>query len=82
MTQFPISSGYAYQQNNKGYSSSEPKDIQLSTNKLLWPELKYVISASSGFKRWQLECNDQLQSLRLEQQVQMYLRETLDTLAY
>ena len=82
MTQFPISSDYAHQQDSKGYSSSEPRDIQLSTNKLLWQELKYVISASSGFKRWQLECNAQLQSLRLDQQVQMYLRETLDTLAY
>ncbi len=82
MTQFPISSDYAHQQDSKGYSSSEPRDIQLSTNKLLWQELKYVISASSGFKRWQLECNAQLHSLRLDQQVQMYLRETLDTLAY
>ncbi|MFN5066301.1 MAG: hypothetical protein ACK5ER_10630 [Aphanizomenon sp.] len=82
MTQFPTSSDYAHQQDSKGYSSSEPRDIQLSTNKLLWQELKYVISASSGFKRWQLECNAQLQSLRLDQQVQMYLRETLETLAY
>ncbi|MFO5438146.1 MAG: hypothetical protein ACLBM4_05570 [Dolichospermum sp.] len=82
MTQFPTSSDYARQQNSKGHGSSEPRDIQLSTNKLLWQELKYVISASSGFKRWQLECNAQLQSLLLDQQVQMYLRETLDTLAY
>lgn len=82
MTQFPTSSDYAHQQDSKGYSSSEPRDIQLSANKLLWQELKYVISGSSGFKRWQLECNAQLQSLRLDQQVQMYLRETLDTLAY
>lgn len=51
MTQFPTSSDYAHQQDSKGYSSSEPRDIQLSTNKLLWQELKYVISASSGFKR-------------------------------
>jgi hypothetical protein len=48
----------------------------------IWHNLKYAISASSGFQRWQLECDAQLQGLRLEQQVQRYLRETLETLAY
>jgi hypothetical protein len=48
----------------------------------IWHHLKYVISGSSGFQRWQLERNAQLQGLRLEQQVQRYLRETLETLAY
>jgi hypothetical protein len=57
-------------------------DRPISHNAQIWHNLKYAISASSGFQRWQLECNAQLQGLRLEQQVQRYLRETLETLAY
>ncbi|MEI6445860.1 MAG: hypothetical protein WCO29_22700 [Nostocales cyanobacterium ELA583] len=82
MAQFPTSSDYPHSDNSKGYVSGERKDHQLSANTQFWHNLKYVISASSGFKRWQLECNTKLQSLRLDQQVQMYLRETLETLAY
>jgi hypothetical protein len=82
MAQFPTSSDYAHSPDSKGYVSGERKDHQLSANTQFWYNLKYVISASSGFKRWQLECNNKLQSLRLDQQVQMYLRETLETLAY
>ncbi|MEA5618433.1 hypothetical protein VB711_11365 [Cronbergia sp. UHCC 0137] len=59
-------------------SSDRPK----SRDSQIWHHLKYAISASSGFQRWQAECNTQLQGLRLEQQVQRYLRETLETLAY
>jgi hypothetical protein len=55
---------------------------QLSRDTNIWHNLKYAISSSSGFQRWQLECTAQLQGLRLEQQVQKYLRETLETLAY
>jgi hypothetical protein len=82
MAQFPTSSHYAHNNDSKGSVRSERKDHQLSANTQFWHNLKYVISASSGFQRWQLECNAQLQSLRLDQQVQMYLRETLETLAY
>jgi hypothetical protein len=55
---------------------------RISQDAHIWHNLKYAISASSGFQRWQLECKSQLQGLRLEQQVQRYLRETLETLAY
>ncbi|MFM2062121.1 MAG: hypothetical protein RLZZ507_1791 [Cyanobacteriota bacterium] len=55
---------------------------QLSRDANIWQTLKYAISASSGFQRWQLESNAQLKGLLLEQQVQRYLRETLETLAY
>ncbi|MFN5242631.1 MAG: hypothetical protein ACK5WC_04115 [Aphanizomenon sp.] len=82
MAQFPTSSDYAYSTDNKGYVSGERRNHQVSANTQFWHNLKYAISASSGFQRWQLECNAQLQSLRLDQQVQMYLRETLETLAY
>ena len=82
MAQFPTSSDYAHTTDSKVSVNGERKDHQLSANTQFWHNLKYVISASSGFKRWQLECNTKLQSLRLDQQVQMYLRETLETLAY
>jgi hypothetical protein len=61
---------------------SNSKTAQLAPDAEIWQNLKYAISASSGFQSWQLESNDQLQGLRLDQQVQMYLRETLETLAY
>ncbi|MBE9003472.1 hypothetical protein IQ259_00105 [Fortiea sp. LEGE XX443] len=48
----------------------------------IWYNLKCAIATSSGFQRWQLERDTQLQGLRLEQQVKKYLRETLETLAY
>lgn len=57
-------------------------DYQFSRNSEIWHNLQYAIAASSGFQRWQLESNTQLQELRLEQQVKRYLRETLETLAY
>lgn len=55
---------------------------QFTNDSEIWQNLKSAIAASSGFQRWQLERNLQLQGLRLEQQVQRYLRETLETLAY
>lgn len=48
----------------------------------IWNSLKCAIAASSGFRRWLLERDAQFQKLRLEEQVQRYLRETLETLAY
>ncbi|MEB3178812.1 MAG: hypothetical protein VKL59_07280 [Nostocaceae cyanobacterium] len=51
----------------------------------MWNSLKSAIAASSGFQRWQLEHlhrDPQLQELSLDGQVQRYLRETLETLAY
>jgi hypothetical protein len=56
--------------------------IQTSTDMEIWNNLISAIAASSGFQRWQLEHDAQLQKFRLEQQVQRYLRETLETLAY
>lgn len=61
---------------------SDSTTTQLSPDAEIWQNLKYAIAASSGFQSWQLEGNDQLKGLRLDQQVQMYLRETLETLAY
>ncbi|MBR8834129.1 MAG: hypothetical protein DSM106950_08830 [Stigonema ocellatum SAG 48.90 = DSM 106950] len=48
----------------------------------IWNSLKCAIAASSGFQSWLLERGTQFQHLSLEEQVQRYLRETLETLAY
>jgi hypothetical protein len=50
----------------------------------IWDSLKRAIASSSGFQRWQLEYThrEQLQALNTDQSVQLYLRETLETLAY
>lgn len=50
----------------------------------IWDSLKQAIATSSGFQRWQLEHSgdSQLQELSLDQLVQRYLRDTLETLAY
>jgi len=57
-------------------------DRQFTHDSEIWHSLKSAIAASSGFQRWQLERDVQLHGLRLEQQLQRYLRETLETLAY
>ncbi len=51
----------------------------------IWNSLKWAIAASSGFQRWQMERlnqETQLSEVSLDHQVQRYLRETLETLAY
>ncbi|MBP5973467.1 hypothetical protein HW132_12150 [Brasilonema sp. CT11] len=58
------------------------KDYQYSADSESWDSLKSAIATSSGFKRWLLERDTQFQKLRLDEQVQGYLRETLETLAY
>jgi hypothetical protein len=51
---------------------------------IFWHSLKQAIAASSGFKRWKLErgVHDKPSDLTLDDLVQSYLRETLETLAY
>ncbi|BAZ90192.1 hypothetical protein NIES932_16880 [Raphidiopsis curvata NIES-932] len=61
---------------------SAPKSTDLTYDDQVWQNLKRAISTTSGFQRWQLESKSKLTGLRLEQQVQKYLRETLETLAY
>lgn len=51
----------------------------------IWDHLKQAIATTSGFRRWQLERSpqdDQIKNLSLDHQVKLYLRETLETLAY
>lgn len=57
-----------------------------SSEDATWHSLNQVIATSSGFQRWLAEralANTQLQqNSSLEQLVSLYLRETLETLAY
>ena len=49
-----------------------------------WAELKRAISDTSGFKRWLIErdVEDKSQESTQDNMVQLYLRQTLETLAY
>jgi hypothetical protein len=49
-----------------------------------WGELKRAISDTSGFKRWILERDPEIKEPESTQDkmVQLYLRQTLETLAY
>ncbi|MEB3340072.1 hypothetical protein [Okeania sp.] len=50
-----------------------------------WDSLKQAIALTSGFQRWQLERkvnSNEEQNIPLDKQVSLYLRETLETLAY
>lgn len=51
---------------------------------LFWPDLKQVISCSSGFNRWVLEqgLDANAQGSTLDVLVRSYLKQTLETLAY
>ena len=58
-------------------------DLKGDTN--IWNNLKQAIAISSGFHRWQLERvqqNTLIEEMSLDEQVQRYLRETLENLAY
>ncbi len=61
--------------------SSQPSHATQDTD--LWQSLKNAIAASSGFQSWRSE---QLKSITTsisdEQLVRLYLRDTLETLAY
>jgi hypothetical protein len=57
-------------------------ESQFSGDTKIWNSLKNAIADSSGFQRWLLERGLQYQTQSLEQQVQRYLRETLENLAY
>lgn len=50
-----------------------------------WDHLKVAIAATSGFQRWQIERSSTdvpSEDRTLDRQVKLYLRETLETLAY
>lgn len=65
-------------------NSTTPHSRQFSQDSQIWDNLKQAIAASSGFQRWQIEhpVDEQLQDYNLDSRVRLYLRETLETLAY
>ena len=57
------------------------RDSGENQEELIWSSLRLAISKSSGFQRWQTEKDFQkLDNLDLS--VRLYLKETLETLAY
>jgi hypothetical protein len=65
-------------------SFSIPNQSPQFSEQLAWEGLKKAISESSGFKSWKLERTEikELQELSGDKLVHLYLRETLETLAY
>jgi hypothetical protein len=57
---------------------------KLPEDSTIWANLKQAIATSSGFNRWQLErsADKRVTGLNLDHLVRLYLRETLETLAY
>jgi hypothetical protein len=56
----------------------------LDENGAYWADLQRAIANTSGFRRWMIEQNisDKEQVDSLDQLVSVYLRQTLETLAY
>jgi hypothetical protein len=48
----------------------------------IWANLREAIANSSGFQGWKQQQSTDLVDLTLDKQVRLYLRETLETLAY
>jgi hypothetical protein len=61
--------------------SNTKGDLSAPSNGNTWESLKKAIVKSSGFLRWQEAKNFKV-SVTDEEQVRLYLRETLQTLAY
>ncbi len=57
------------------------RNSQDSQEELIWSSLRLAISKSSGFQRWQTE-RDFHEFDSLDIAVRLYLKETLETLAY
>ncbi|MEM6837750.1 MAG: hypothetical protein AAF609_12945 [Cyanobacteria bacterium P01_C01_bin.120] len=54
-----------------------------SENSEIWANLRVTIANSSGFQGWkQQQKSADFADLTLDMQVRLYLRETLETLAY
>lgn len=62
-------------------SSMSASENQFEQDQVIWLSLKKAIANSSGFKRWQREQNIDVEQT-LDEQLRLYLQETLATLAY
>jgi len=65
-------------------ASTTIEEPEFSEDQETWNHLRSAITASSGFNSWQLENGVELTDAQdnLDEQVRIYLRETLETLAY
>ncbi len=59
---------------------NHPTLLVNSPNQEIWENLKQAITLSSGFQRWQQEQISK--NFSLEEQIRLYLQDTLTTLAY
>ena len=62
------------------FSSAKTHDA--SEDSTTWANLRAAITNSSGFKGWKQQQSPSLTASSLDKQVRLYLRETLETLAY
>ena len=62
------------------FSSAKTRDA--SEDSTTWANLREAIAGSSGFKGWKQQQSASLTASSLDKQVRLYLRETLETLAY
>ena len=62
-------------------ANSSTDSISAAQNSELWDSLKRAIANSSGFQSWRSE-QSAAENTSVEQLVRLYLRETLETLAY
>ncbi|MEO0770046.1 MAG: hypothetical protein AAFY72_11550 [Cyanobacteria bacterium J06649_4] len=64
-------------------NSSSTTPGHAAENAELWQSLKSAIANSSGFQSWRAEQSKSISTnTSTEQMVRLYLRETLETLAY
>lgn len=64
-------------------SSSSTSPVHATQDAALWQSLKSAIANSSGFQSWKAEQSSSLESdTSVEEMIRLYLRETLETLAY
>jgi hypothetical protein len=70
-----------YRIGSNGNKTMAKSDLSAASNGNTWESLKKAIVKSSGFLRWQ-EAKDFKGSVSDEERVRLYLRETLQTLAY
>lgn len=62
------------------HSSTDSVSATCDTD--LWDSLKGAIANSSGFQSWRSEQSSVAEDESVEKLVRLYLRETLETLAY
>jgi hypothetical protein len=64
-------------------NSTVTTESRFSSERDVWASLKQAIAKSSGFKSWQHQQKQpKTEAPNLDSQVRLYLRETLETLAY